>query len=335
MHDIILSVRGTGGSMMSKVITSDELDEIIRLRESIKSTSWREIGKRTGVERRRAQLAYDRWRQKQSLVQLRQIRRHVTEVEFRLHIDSLIALADALANGINVPTFTSRKNNVDSVLGKILQQDYEEDLRELYFEGARPENNRSEQQIIRRNKLLLKSLKQHTRNKVRWDILDDWKTYWNECIEALADLEKEIPKVLHNCLKKEPKLMEKLRRDGDNLDHVASLADVVLLHMCSIPTKGKHNSGYDIQTSLRKEGGQIIYSAAAITLSLPFPDYLFDDVVRLFNLTVDNISRGDRWKNTELMLSGKETKAREFKEMLEELRLRPVILLTRCELCPA
>ena len=321
--------------MRRKEPTSEELDEIIRLRESIKSTSWREIGERTGVERRIAKRAYVRWRQKQSLVQLRQIRRHATAVEFRLHIDSLITLADALANGVNVPTFTSRKNNVDSVLGKILQHDYAEALRESYFESALPDNHRSEQQIIRRNKLLLKSLKQHTQDKVRWDILDDWKTDWNECIEALADLEKEILKVLHNCLKKEPKLMEKLRRDGDNLDHVASLADVVLLHMCSIPTKGKHNSGYDIQTSLKKEGGQIIYSAAAITSSLHFPDYLFDDVVRLFNLTVDNISRGDRWKNTELMLSGKETKAREFKEMLEELRLRPVILLTRCELCPA
>jgi DNA-binding transcriptional regulator YhcF (GntR family) len=322
--------------MGRKEPTSEELDEIIRLRESIKSTSWREIGEQTGVERRIAQRAYESWKQKQSLVQLQQARMHVTAVEFRLHIDSLITLADALVNGINVPTYTSLKNNVDSVLGKILQQDYEEDLRELYFEGARPENNRSEQQIIRRNKLLLKSLKQHTRNKVRWDILDDWKTYWNECIEALADIEKETLKVVGNCHKKEPRLMEILERDKGNIDYVNALADVVLMYIWSIWTEGKDKPESNIQTSLKREGRVIVFSmvGASAQISLPDPS-LYDDVVKLCSIAVDDITRSARGRELELMISRIVTKAREFKEMLEALRLRPVILLTRCELCPA
>ncbi|MAF86068.1 MAG: hypothetical protein CL875_06325 [Dehalococcoidales bacterium] len=55
--------------------------------------------------------------------------------------------------------------------------------------------------------MLLKSLQYHTREKVRWEVLEEWKQAWNNSISHLNKLEKETNSMAENITKTDASLL--------------------------------------------------------------------------------------------------------------------------------
>ena len=169
--------------MRKRELTETEFNEIIKLRSS--GSSWLSIERTTSVPRRSAKRAYENWQREQATDELKAARLRVATEMFREHIRSLIKLADSLSNHLALPQWETARMSADRFLSILWETDVLSELQTIQsLDGG---GVREPQQVIRRNKLLFKSLRQHTREHVRWSQLDEWQVSWDRCIELVAE----------------------------------------------------------------------------------------------------------------------------------------------------
>ncbi len=70
---------------------------------------------------------------------------------------------------------------------------------------------------------------------------------------------------------------------------------------------------------------------------LPFTkdDVLWIKVTRICNSVAENLRKGDTARQLRLEVGNMKKVCEELREMLNPVKLRPMILRTRCDLCPA
>ncbi len=322
---------------------------IIRLRHE--NASWLKIQRETGVPRRIGQRAYVQWARSQAREELKEARKDVAAQAFREHMDSLVTLATSFVMNLEVP-------HLPELMDKNSEQFFvwlwEQDLlqRRLYLSSldakeaaplvARPiVDPRS---YRRETELLFVSLPAHTRGEgVRWEALKEWERARDNCKRVLDKLREESRAVVSNSLnqERETNLLQRVKEGSREDDPVKQVAEVVLRQIWGATIGDKlDEEGPLFETVLRGKGipQEINVKSRDETIFTFFGDTnksLADRVTHICNLVANNLRKGDMVQQLHNEVHRMKKASDELHDMLNPVKLRPMILRTRCDLCPA
>jgi len=328
--------------MKIKELTYEELEKVIRLKQI--GTSWLKIEHETGISRRTAKRAYEKWERSQSLQELKDARKEVAAVEFRYHIESLKSLAVFLAINSSVPSFPNM-TNAELFFSQLWQQD----ILQRFSHTDQPLQLKKwdTQFSFRENELLFQSLQDHIRGEEgRWSALERWKEACNNSAKVLDKLRKESRVVVTNYLKleQETNLSQIIKEESKERNPVERMAEVALNAIWRDILEDKLGQNL-VQMMLGGGGSQCMVRVGYETFFLfnaptdtTLDTTLAQKVTHICNLAVTNLEKGEKSDMVKLLQNEvriMKKASEELREMLNPVRLRPVILRTRCDLCPA
>lgn len=320
--------------MRRRELSDEELNRIIRLRQV--GTSWLKIQHETGIHRQTAKRAYERWEHSKSIEELKEARRDVAVQAFGEHINYLIRLAEALVSAIHVPEMLRGLGNADEALDQLWIRNIQGEL-----EPSRESKNLEIGRVVRRNKMIFKALQEHTREKVRWEALEEWKQTRNNALEYSKKLRLETTEVVGNILNNKPGLKEKIKAAIGSNDVTKKISDGLVENIWRGILTGNPAQMHVLKGSSIMTEGHVwleFYEGDSDTrLDLNNLD-LAKEVLSACRWAVSNLQEGDKSDLVQKLSDGvrqMQDRILELEESLEELLLRPIILRTRCELCPA
>jgi len=308
-----------------RFVSDNELNQIIRLKQS--GASWLKIQDQTGVPRRSAKQAYDDWQRSQSIEELKAARVDVAAEEFRKHVDLLLKLADSIAVGLKVPETPQVTMNADQFLESLWEKMYRE-LRN--YQPGQSIEYRERWRFIREYHMLLKSLEYHTREKVHWQLLERWKEAWDNCREHRNNFENEASTIAANIREEETKLIEDIDNRSQQYNAAERMAESVLHAIWQNiadgtldPEKPEIEFGFDsVDRIVTIPDEKDLYKKVAGILSQVTEAFCIERKEDIIQPLLGDVSRMNEAIST-------------LEEMLNPLVLRPLILRTRCDLCPA
>jgi len=345
-------------------VTSDELAKIIQLRES--NASWLKIEHDTGVPRQIAKRAYMERQLKVSREELKAARQTVAAEHLRWHIDCLIKLAKSLVDVLNVPSF-SDKRSANDILLILLQTDILGEY-EAYGQGYyRQLTEREIHRIRHKNQKLLKSLQDHTYEKVDWKALDNWKAAWDACREGRDKLKQDAQEILPDKLKQNSEFGESVLKGSGKKHTLEQMADGIVYSLWQgiligklaelidelDKVEGKIGEEDKIDQTLDRLRQEIASTMQAVSNTQGVTEILFGKTapmsVRIFSqadrakeivkvsLNVcDTLCRGDKVKSLISEFKIMKKTINYLEEYLDPIILRPMILNSpKCDLCPA
>ena len=284
-------------------ITSEKLEAIVQLRQV--GTSWLGIQKTAGIPRRIAKREYLQWEQGQARQQLQDVRREVAAGEFKLHLDVLAESAHELRLMLGMRPGSTEMRKAAQVMDEgfiELRGRPRIDLNPLKLEGFN----------ARQRRWMYEALRTHTRESVPWTALSDWTKSWDRSVAELG--------ALRSALRSENLGEKSSEATAPDLTPTASLV-------------------WDRVWSQLSEGSLDPPAEDIFTRSL-LQDQLADDasVAELASTCCREARRLLTRLEASNSLSALErlsSATDRLEAPLDELRLRPVLLRTRCELCPA
>jgi len=328
--------------MKRKELAYEELEKVIRLKQI--GTSWLKIEHETGISRRTAKRAYEQWERSQSLQELKDARKEVAAVEFRYHIESLKSLAVFLAINSSVPSFPNM-TNAEQFFSQLWQQDI---LQRFSYTDQPPQLKKWDTQFsFRENELLFQSLQDHIRGEEgQWSALERWKEARNDSAKVLDKLQKESRVVVTNYLKleQEKNLLQIIKGESREHNPVERMAEAVLNAIWRDMLEDKLGQNL-IQMMLGGGGSQCMVRVGYETFFLfnaptdtTLDTTLAQKVTHICNLAVNNLEKGEKSDMVKLLQNEvriMKKASEELREMLNPVKLIPMILRTRCSLCPA
>ena len=338
---------------MKKIeLAPEELDRVIKLKRA--GTSWLKIEHETGINRRTAKRAYEKWEHSQSPEVLREARRDVAAKAFLDHLKSLTTLAGSVVANLSVPlSLADLEKNTEQFFVWLWQQNllwrgvyispetqerYNLSQVHMYTMGDPQCFLRGDPQFnVLENQLLFKCLQDHTRGEgVRWETLDEWGKARDTCVEVLPKLRKETSVMVNNFLNQETNLLLKIKEESLERNPVEQMMKAMLSAIWQgiLEDKLEQNlvrvpSGSDRQGIVRvKDETFLIFNDRGLA----------EKVTHICNLAVNNLCKGeksDMVKSLQDEVRIMKKVADKLRDMLNPVKLTPIILRTRCDLCPA
>lgn len=333
--------------MKKRELSEDELNRVKNLRQS--GTSWPKIENDTGIPRRAAKRAYDNWLRNQPMQEVKEARKEVAAEEFRKHMNSLIKQAVSLINYLGVPPSADLVTSSDHTFASFFEQDILHgleppdlpEINEVSLGLSAIVESYERPRIIRQNHLLFESLQEHTREKVRWDAFDEWKQSQDNCAKIVADLREESHKTVENYIKQETELPYKIRDKSGEKDAVGLMEQAALNALWQGIVDEATDKGWPLIEVVSRGNGtaQIAFVnfGKQTVLTLTEKD-LAIKVAKICNQTTTILRRGQKAEMVQELAKEIRRMRRlttELAERLDPLLLRPLILRTRCDLCPA
>ena len=337
-----------------------ELDRVIKLKEV--GTSWLKIEHETGISRRTAKRAYEKWKHSQSPEVLREARKDVAAKAFLDHLKSLTTLAGSLVTNLSVPFYIAdMEKNAEQFFAWLWQQNllwrgvetqerYNLSQVHIYTMGDPQCFLRGDPQFnILENQLLFKCLQDHTRGEgVRWENLDEWSKARDNCVKVLPELRKETSVVVNNFLnqERETNFVQRVKEGTREDEPLKRMTEVVLREIWRRILQDKLD---EERPWFQTVSGHIgapqdidIYvkcgDEKAFTFIGKANKSLAEKVTRICELAASNLRKGEKSH----MVESLQNEVHIMKDVTEKLRktlnpvnLTPIILRTRCELCPA
>ena len=322
--------------MKQREVTDQELQRIINLKDGIRPASWCKIQRETEVPRQIAKRVYNEWKSLQSLQNLQNVRMQIAGEEFKRHADTLEKFALAFVLHLPLPTSLLVNRSAEEVLEAQLWSN------DLLDESGDREVYRNDDEIIsrrrkRQNKLLMKALQEHTQGTVKWDAFLEWKSSWDRYVVNVSALQKRTLDTLTNYLKQEQGFRSELESKTKRKDIPSALVEGFLkLIWRNVSTGKADESKPDFSSFESQKDYEIAQRPRDLILPVRIPDReLSDKVATILTRTADILWREDEVHDVANELNTMRSKKVELEEQLEPLLLRPMILRTRCELCPA
>jgi len=311
--------------MRKRYVSDSELNQVIKLKQS--GASWMMIQNQTGVPRRSAQKAYEDWQRSQSIDELKAARVDVAAEEFRKHVDQLINLIELLADGLEVPKTPRITINAQESIDSLFEKNYRE-LRG--YDSIQPIEKRERERFIREYHMLLKSLEYHTREKVHWQLLERWIEAWDNCKEHRNNFMNEGDTIAANIIGIDADLIETINNKSQQAGAAGRMAESVI-----------HAIWQKIaDDTLDPEKPEIEFDFDSVDRIVTIPDEkgLYEKVAGILSQVAETFCI-ERKEDIIQPLLGDVSRMNEaistLEEMLNPLVLRPLILRTRCDLCPA
>jgi hypothetical protein len=316
--------------MKKRELSPVELKKVVELRQL--GAKWTEIERDTKIDRRASKRAYEEWEKDKKVKEQEAARFRVAAEAFHEHLNDLIRLAESLVNTIQIPEMLRGLDSADEALDRLwmrkIQGEYE------LFPNSSDKNER----IVRRNKMLFKSLQEHTREKVRWESLEEWKRARNIAVEYSKKLQLQATEVIAGFLSNQLGLKERLINAFGGSNAPEKISDGVRETIWRGILTGEPDQMHVIEGANKWKVWLEFYKADVYT-KLDLPDLeLAKEVLRICHETVTSL-REETKSHLVLGLTDQVPKMRErtaeLEESLDALILRPIILRTRCDLCPA
>lgn len=328
--------------MRRRDVSPEELARIIRLRQI--GTSWLKIQRETGIDRRIAKRAYEEWGRSQSREELKAARKDVAAEEFRNHLRSLIRLAELLVGTLDIPQPSPDPVSAKEVLRSLLQRDIAGEY-EAYGEPDVPYRGLAiiyrPETLLRQNKMLFDSLKAHTQEKLEWwETLDEWGKARDTCTTAQGKLTEEITKTLLNILNQKPKLTDRIVKGSGKKDAMERMVDGIVHAVWERILAGNPDQPPLIEAISRADGmTEVLFGEHGLGLGLIFTETnLAKEVGNTCIWAAKNLCIREKENIVQLLVDNVSTMRKAIKDLTEKLNplvLRPLILSTRCDLCPA
>lgn len=322
-------------------LSPDELSRIVQLRGS--RTSWLKIEQITGIPRQIAKREYGAWERSQSKEELKQARIQVATDLFNEHLQQIVRLAEGLVNDIPESMTPLETRDAETIISDILARWISSEADELVSLIPRQqETERAERRSLRQNQMLFRSLQEHTRENVDWRVVEDWKGGWNRSRAAMEALHFKAEKMVGNILvTQKPSVRDKIEASG--------VKDYILANMIAgtveVLLRGVNDNAIEkveqfVQTRQISEGrGLIVFGELGSATRVELTDCdLANSAAEVCKQAAKNLSIVEIDKSIRLYQDGKEAMKQAVQKLenaLDPLVLRPMILRTRCDLCPA
>jgi hypothetical protein len=345
--------------MKKRELSPVELKKVVELRQL--GAKWTEIEQETKVERRAAKRAYEEWERDRKAKEQERARFRVAAEAFHEHLNDLIALATSLVTNLSVPdSLTYMEKDARQFFSWLLESDllrhhisFETTHADVYTIEPQP-FYREDPQLYRREKeLLFESLKVHTREKVPWgEVLDNrWGKARDNCATIVPKLREETSQMVRNFVNQErpTDFLARIKEASRERDPMKQIAEAILEVIWQAIRQDKlDEEGPSFQMVSRPLAlsGDIAIDLIAIDLMSGrervltfFGDTntsLAEKVTRICNSVANKLRKGDttaQQLRREVAVMKKASD--ELREMLNPVKLYPLILLTRCDLCPA
>lgn len=327
---------------MKKIVLShNQLEQVINLHEN--GASWIKIAEETGIARRIAKREYDDWLANQSQRQLQEARKEVVGQEYRLHMVLLSRMAEFLLDSLVIPDPLTDLRGADEVISQFLEIDFYQDQPTFALQLG---NRQRDKRVVRMNEFLFKSLRNHTKRTVPWQVLDEWKEARNRCVENIIKMRREISEVFTNILKQKPTLKEKLEKSYMNSRVIDNIEKGILLNVWLNAVMGKSSQVTAMKgVSLTKQGtGWVVFHDKApaetnVTFDGECPgnnELLAKEVTDASKWAIKNFFqlKKDLIDKVRNEVQEMQESTDKLEAILNPLVLRPIILNTQCDICP-
>lgn len=310
-------------------ITDQQVSEMIRLRRLGKSIS--AIARTIGCHRQTVR-AYLRERQADILAA--EVKKQLLTDEQQKHLDDIIQFTLSLAGLLTMPDSPTEDRDVAAVLDPLVSKDFPKGL-----DSASRKARREQRQKDRRNKMLLKSLREHTREKGWWQAFEEWQQAWDTCIKGLGEVKKHIPEMVEDLLNQQKaNLKEEVEKVTGKEDVLERIVDGVIWAAWQVATASNPEEELELRNfRVLPVAQQLRVTTGGYELRLIFSEpetALAQDVATVCNHALQKLY--PRYMVDEIlgMLHRMDEKIEVIDDALDPFILRPLLVRTRCELCP-
>ena len=183
-------------------VTEDQVRRMVELDRQGKSIS--AIAQAVGCHRQTVK-AYLAGRRSDILAE--EVRKHLLTDELQRHLNEVTEFAVSFKGYVIRPNSLREDRDASAVfeflLGNGLPQGLDSDSQRA---------RRGQRQTERRSRMLLMSLREHTRDQGWWRAYEEWQEAWNTCQDAFRELRREADEVVRNRINKNPSLKEEVER---------------------------------------------------------------------------------------------------------------------------
>jgi hypothetical protein len=313
-------------NMKKKGVSPIELKKIVELRQI--DTPWTEIERETKVERRIAKRAYDEWERDQKMDEQEKVRFRVAAEAFHEHMNGLIRLAEALSNHLSLPIGPDEARSADQNISNLWQTSILEESN-LYAQ-SQAERVRQIRSNERLNLMIFKSLQTHTGEKLRWHAFDEWKEAWDNCRVLFNNLKIEGRSGVTNILNEEADLLQEIEKRSQKEDAIQRIARATVYAIWESVVENKFDS--------RSPRVKVSYELVDRTVAIFTEKELIESLIALCDKALEKLLNEDTVSLVKQLYDEVHNLRKamdELAEMLNKLVLYPIILYTRCDLCPA
>ncbi|MCK4786439.1 MAG: hypothetical protein KAV87_21960 [Desulfobacteraceae bacterium] len=318
--------------MRRRHVSQEDRDTVVRLRKS--GAGWLTIQEMTGIPRRTAKGVYNEWQKGQAAEEVITARRQVAAEAFKLHMRDLGALAQAISVNLTDPGLNDMRNG-KQVLDSVL----ESNIRVFAdTESSFSFTKRDAAATFRQNHILFDSLKQHTQSKVNWDLLDKWSAARDDWHSGREQLEVAVNGLVPDMVNrqsagsvgstlKQPGTADKIARGIIETTYYALVDN-------EFEEPDKYIKAKGLQTSCA-----ILFGGDTSDTELVIEDTKVAVIIAVFckNIVKELFTQKEPSLTWDMAASLARMRQahNELTDKLDELRLTPVILQTKCDICPA
>ncbi len=304
-------------------VTDDQVRRMVELHHQGESIS--AISRAVGCHRQTVK-AYLAGRREDILTD--EIKKQLLTDVHQKHLDDLTQFAASLVSRLTVPDSPTEDRDVAKVLDPLLPKDLPQ--------GLSRKARREQRQTDRRNNMLLRSLREHTGEKGWWQAFEEWQQAWGTCVSALAEIREEAPKVVEDFMNQKPGLKEKVEEKTGKKDVLERIVSGVLWPAWEVATAS--NPEEELKSrNFRVEDQRFRIISGGYELRLIFNETeatLAQELVTVCNLALRDLY--PRYMVDEIlgMIHRMDEKIEEIDDALDPFVLRPLLVRTRCGLCP-
>jgi hypothetical protein len=320
--------------MRKRIIDDQEREIIIHMRMS--GAGWLEIERETGIPRMAVKRNYEEYQRMQSYEEMKVARRQVASEMYKQHLRDLIAIAGVIPNLLADPTLRDRRNDKkvieDFMAVKILDRD-----KPVEFMTISP----SDDVIVRHNRTLFDSLRQHTRGKINWSALSDGLKSWNAWQKGIQTLESTALSLINNYLENERRDINGAKKIKSDKKLVSEMRDgVVETAYRAVLYSRLEDIPNNISVEEREKDKFVVqfwYTGSPTEFVIDKKETA-DIILRVCQKAVKAIAEGiepeQSVKNLTEALNNIRATRNQLVAELDELRIIPQVLLTKCDICP-
>lgn len=318
--------------MRTTFVSEDKRSQILSLRKS--GASWLKIESVTDVPRRTAKRIFEEWQQARSIEGIETARHEVAAESFKSHMQSLISLAQEICRATVIPELADHRSG-----RQVIDGIFDADIRGMQINNVFPSLTKKDIKTInRQNRILLDSLKHHTRETLDWSILEQWAEARQSWQSGMEELETVAAGLITGAMSF-PRYAH-IFPSYKNKEQVKQIAKGVAETAYYGLVSGKRAGASDliIIRQLQKRYAVLFGGNVSVTELAVETDFLADGLSRICRDIIKMLFDGQDtgivdslYRSLDIMMSIHN----DLEDKLDELRLTPIILKTRCDICPA
>ena len=263
-----------------------------------------------------------------------EIKKQLLTDEQQKHLDDLTQFVASLVSRLTVPDSPTEDRDVVAVLDTLLPKDLPQGL-----DSASREARRKQRQTERQNKMLFESLRQHTGGKGWLQAFEEWQQAWGTCTKGLEEVKKQVSEMVEHLLNQQKaNLKEEVEKVTGKRDVLERIVEGVIWAAWQVATASNPEEELKLWNfRVLPAAPKLRVTTDSYELTLRFSETeaaLAQGVATVCNLVVQNLHPRYMADEIQGMRHRMDEKIEEIDDALDPFILRPLLVRTRCELCP-